>query len=62
MDGAIPELVILGSIESRLAKPWEQVSKQHPSMATASAPASRFFTLFEPLSWLPLVMNSNMEV
>ena len=36
MGGAIPELVVLGSIR----KQAEQVSKQHPSMASASAPAS----------------------
>jgi hypothetical protein len=36
MGGAIPGLVVLGSIR----KQAEQASKQHPSMASALAPAS----------------------
>jgi hypothetical protein len=40
----------------------EQASKQHPSMASASAPASRILPLFHFPSWLPSIMNSNMEV
>ena len=38
MGGAISELVVLESIR----KQAEQARKQHPSMASASAPASRF--------------------
>jgi hypothetical protein len=38
VGGAIPGLVVLGSIR----KQAEQASKQHLSMASASAPASRF--------------------
>ena len=38
VGGAISGLVVLGSIR----KQAEQVSKQHPSMASASAPASKF--------------------
>jgi len=37
VGGAIPGLVVLGS---RLSKPGKQASKQHPSVASASAPAS----------------------
>ena len=51
VGGAIPGLVVLGSIR----KQAEQASKEHPSMASASAPV-----------WVPvltsLVMNSSMEV
>jgi hypothetical protein len=36
--GAIPGLVVLGPIK----KQAEKASKQHPSMASAPAPASRF--------------------
>jgi hypothetical protein len=36
VGGAIPELVVLGSIR----KQAEQASKEHPSMASASVPAS----------------------
>ena len=36
VGGAIPGLVVLGSIR----KQAEQASKKHPSMASASAPAS----------------------
>jgi hypothetical protein len=38
MDGALPELVVLGFIR----KQAEQASKSYPSMASASAPASTF--------------------
>ena len=38
VDGAIPKLVVLGSIR----KQAEQASKQHSSMASMSAPASKF--------------------
>ena len=38
VGGAIPGLVVLGSIRKKQAK---QASKEHPSMASASAPASR---------------------
>ena len=37
VGGAIPGLVVLGSIR----RETEKASKQHPSMASASAPASR---------------------
>ena len=36
VGGAIPGLVVLGSIREQA----EQASKEHPSMASASAPAS----------------------
>lgn len=36
MDGAIPGLVVLDTVR----KQAEQASKQHPSIASASAPAS----------------------
>jgi hypothetical protein len=42
--------------ETGWASHEEQASKQHPSMASASAPASRF------LPWLPSVMNSDVGV
>ena len=38
MGGANPGLVVLSST----GKQAEQASKQHPSMASASAPASKF--------------------
>jgi hypothetical protein len=38
MGGATSDVVVLGSIR----KQAEQASKQHPSTASASAPASRF--------------------
>jgi hypothetical protein len=38
VSGAIPGLVVMGFYR----KPAEQASKQHPSMASASVPASRF--------------------
>jgi hypothetical protein len=41
------------------ASQGKQASKQHSSMASASAPAS---DLLEFLSWLSLVMHSNVEV
>ena len=40
VGGAIPGLVVLGPIRKQASKPWGQASKQHPSMASASAPAS----------------------
>jgi hypothetical protein len=39
VGGAIPGLVILGSIRKQ-AEQGKQASKEHPSMASASAPAS----------------------
>ena len=43
VGGAIPGLVILGSIRKQAEQShWKQTSKQHPFMASASAPASRF--------------------
>jgi hypothetical protein len=56
MGGAIPD----GS--GFIQKQAEQASKQAPSMSSASAPASRFFSLLEFLSWIALVMNSNVGV
>lgn len=38
----IPGLVVLVELESRLSKPWGQASKQHSSIASASAPTPRF--------------------
>jgi hypothetical protein len=40
--GAIPGLVVLGSIRSRLSKLRKQVCKQHPSMASVLVPVSGF--------------------
>lgn len=60
MGGATPGLVALGPTRKHV----EQVTeiKQHPSMASAaSAFASRFLP-FELLSWLPLMMNRDVEV
>ena len=34
--------IIQGCIREQAEKPWEQASRQHPSMTSASAPASRF--------------------
>ena len=63
MVGAIPRLMVLGSRSKQAEQAMgKQASKQHPSMASAAAPASRFLLLFEFLLWLPLVMNSNVEV
>lgn len=43
MNGAIPGLVVLRSIRKQAEQAiGEQASKQHPSMASASASASRF--------------------
>jgi hypothetical protein len=43
MGGAIPGLVVLGStIRKAGENQRKQASKQHPFMASASAPASRF--------------------
>jgi hypothetical protein len=39
--GGAPGPVILGSVRKQ-AEPGEQASKQHPSMASASTPASKF--------------------
>ena len=44
MGGAFPGLVVLGSIRKA-----EQASKQHPSVASASAPVSRFLTFSVPV-------------
>jgi hypothetical protein len=38
----IPGLVVPGSIRKAEQAMGEQANKQHPSMASASAPASRF--------------------
>ena len=64
MGGAIPRLVVLSSIKNRLSKAFRgQASKQHTSMASVSAPASRFLvSLREFLPSLVLVMNSYMEL
>jgi hypothetical protein len=55
---AIPGLVVLASIKKKKKKKKqaEQVSKQHPPMASASAPASRF------LPSLLLMMNCYTEL
>jgi hypothetical protein len=43
VGGAIPGLVVLGSIRKQAEQTMRgQASKQDPSMASASAPASRF--------------------
>ena len=41
MGSSIPELVVLGSIKKQ-AEQTSKHSKQHPSVASAPAPASRF--------------------
>jgi len=46
VGGAIPGLEVLVSKR----KQDEQASKQHPSMASASAPASRFLPCLSPCS------------
>jgi hypothetical protein len=52
VDGAFPELMILGSIRKKA----EQTSKQYSFMASGLAPASKFL-LFEVVSLLLLIMN-----
>lgn len=44
MGSAIPELVVPGFVRKRV----EQVNRQHPSMASESAPASKFPPGFLP--------------
>ena len=48
MGGVVLGLVVLGSVR----KQAEQASKQHPSMASASALVSNILQ-FEVLPWLP---------
>ena len=43
VGGAIAGLAVLGSIRKQAEQNREQASKQHASMASASAPASRFW-------------------
>jgi hypothetical protein len=40
VGGTVSGLVVLVLSESKLSKPGKQASKEHPSMASASAPAS----------------------
>ena len=43
VDGDIPGLVVLGSLKKAGCVSYnEQASKEHPSMVSASAPASKF--------------------
>jgi len=42
MGGAIPGQMVLGSIRKQADRHEEQASKEHPSMVSASAPASGF--------------------
>lgn len=42
VGSASPELMNLVAIKEQLSKPWELAREQHFSMASASAPASRF--------------------
>jgi hypothetical protein len=58
VGGDILGLVTLGL----LRKVTEQAGKQHPSMPSASAPASRFSALLDFLSRLPSIINSGVEV
>jgi hypothetical protein len=60
VGGAIYRLVILGSI-TRLSKPWE-ASQQHPSMASASSPASRFQPCLSSCPDFVQVMDHELEV
>lgn len=53
MGSAIPELVALGSVMKLSEQPQGGV-KQHPSLTSASAQASRFLPV--------LMMNSDTEV
>ena len=59
MGGAIPGLVVLGSIRKQAEEAMGKVSKQHPSMASASSPASRFqpclTSCFDFLQQLPVM-------
>jgi hypothetical protein len=50
--------VVLGSVRKRA----EQASKQHPSMASASASVLQVPVLLEFLPSRPLVMNCYMEM
>jgi hypothetical protein len=62
VGGATLGLVVLGSIRKQLEQsPGEQASKQHPSMASASAPASRFLPCLSPCSGF-LQMKYDLEV
>jgi hypothetical protein len=40
VGGTISDLVVLGSIRKQAEQQGKQASKKHPSMASASAPAS----------------------
>jgi hypothetical protein len=54
VGGAIPGLVVLGSIikQAEQASVNKPASKQHPSMVSASAPASRFLSCLPPvMTW-----------
>jgi hypothetical protein len=53
-SGPLLGLIVLGSI----AKQAEQASKQHPSMASVSAPASRFQTCLCSCPNFLLVVNN----
>lgn len=70
IEGVIPGLVVLCSVrkQAKQAMKSKPVSKQHLSIDSVSAPASRFLfaylfvCLFEFLSWLILMMNYSVEV
>ena len=56
VGSATPGQVVLRCIRKQVEKVIsEQASKQHPSTASASAPASRF------LPWFPPVMDYDVE-
>jgi hypothetical protein len=54
VGGTIPGLVVLGSIRAGWASQGNQASKEHPSMASASAPA------FWP-AWVPVLTSFGDE-
>lgn len=60
VGGAVPGQMASVHKKSAWASHKEQDSEQHPSEASASAPASRF--LLEFLPWLALLMASDAEV
>jgi hypothetical protein len=60
VDGAIPGLVVLGSIRKQI----EQARRSKPVSSILPWPLHQLLVpdLLEFQSWLPLVMNSSMEV
>ena len=62
VGGAIPELVVLGSIRKQV----KQVMRNKPVSSTPSCfcitSCLQVPDLLEFLSWLPLMMNSDVEV